>query len=267
MRITGIICAILTLSIALNGCAALAPTVTETSDVPVFTEASAPETTVPEATAAQEETKSPAMLRAYQFALQQIAFEHMLPDGTDLDFTGDFGFIEDNTFAIADVDGDGSDELIVLYSTAPMAAMRGLIYGYDMENDTLLLKLDSFPDFEFYPGGLVKVSWSHNHTYGLDFWPYTLMRCQSGSGVYEAEVSVWAWDRSVSEKDFDGTPFPEDKDPTGSGIVYLMSQGEEQTVLSQAEFLAWEAETFAGASALTLSWQNLTEDNIRAVVS
>lgn len=268
MRITGFLSAILTLAIALNGCAALAPTVTATSEVPAFTEASAPETTVPETTAAQEETilKSPATLRAYQFTLQQIAFEHVLPDGTELDFSGDFGFIEDNTFAIADVDGDGSDELIVMYSTAPMAAMRGLVYGYDMENDTLLPELDTFPSFEFYPGGLVKVGWSHNHTYGLDFWPYTLMRYNADTGVFEADVSVWAWDKSISDKDYDGTPFPEDKDPAGTGRVYQMSHGEDQIVLSEAEFQAWEEETFAGASALTLQWQNLTEDNIRALV-
>lgn len=268
MRITGLICAILTLTIALNGCAMLKPTPTDTSQVPVFTEEPVTETGVPETTVAEPETapKSPAMLRAYQFALQQIAFEHVLPDGSELFFDNSFGFIEENTFAVIDVNGDGRDELLVTYSTAPMAGMRALVYGYDMENDALRLELDVFPGAEMYPGGLVKASWSHNHTYGMDFWPYTLMRYHADTGVYEAEVSVSAWDRRVSETDLEGRSFPEEKDPQQVGTVYLITRGEEETILSQAEFEAWNAEIFAGADAMDIQWQNLTEDNIRALV-
>lgn len=39
-----------------------------------------------------------AMYAAYQFVLQQIAFEHIYPDGADTGFDSASGFIEDNHF-------------------------------------------------------------------------------------------------------------------------------------------------------------------------
>ena len=124
-----------------------------------------------------------------------------------------FGFdgfhdMSENKFAVYDIDSDGKKELIVLYTTTYMAGMTGTVYAYDSSSGTLRAELQEFPSLTFYDNGAVVAEWSHNQGMAGDFWPYTVYSYNSGTDTYEQTAMVDAWDKSVGEKDYEGTLFP-----------------------------------------------------------
>ena len=120
---------------------------------------------------------------AYAAALETLLQRHMLPDGTD---AGEqFGDIAENQFAVYDVDHDGKDELILLYSTTATAGMAGYIFAYDNESGLLQTELQEFPSLTFYENGVVEAGWSHNQGLAGDtFWPYNLYQYNPDSDQY-----------------------------------------------------------------------------------
>lgn len=245
------------------------------SEEPAVNAETVPETaaeTVPETTAAvivaQPEAEAipcTPRMQAFRRVLEQYAFEHVLPDGTDTGYDINFGPMENNEFAICDVDGDGEEELILTQATAPVAGMCQWVYGYDEETDSIYEKLIIFPNTDYYTGGLVLGGWSHNQGMGGELiWPYTLMGYNPSSQVYEVICHVDSWDRSRGV-DWEGNAYPEDKDPDGVGTVFLVTQNEETTILSKAEYDAWRAELFGSSELIELNVLKMTEDNIRAV--
>lgn len=61
-----------------------------------------------------------------------------------------------NQYAIYDVDEDGGEELIVLYTESYMAGMTAGIYDYDVEKDETILEFGEFPALTFYDNGATK---------------------------------------------------------------------------------------------------------------
>lgn len=200
---------------------------------------------------------------AYVLALQDFLFTHQWPDGTDLAHNNDFGSVEQNYFAIADVDGDGRDELILSYSTAPMAGMSERVYGYDEENNTLTEKLSAFPAVTYYAGGVVKMDWSHNQGLAGDFWPYSVARYNAEMGRYEIVMLVDAWERSMKEEGY-----PADVDRENAGIVYLVTMtGEDEETLSKSAFARRLQENGLFPEELPVAYQNTNEENIKALAT
>ncbi len=111
------------------------------------------------------------MYHAYFTALENLLKNHILPDG--IDAGEQLGDMSENKFAVYDVDNDGKEELIVLYSTTITAGMGGYIFAYDSEAGALQTELHEFPSLTFYNNGIVKALWSHNQGRAGDFWPYT----------------------------------------------------------------------------------------------
>lgn len=238
----------------------------------------APENTEALAPKAAEVTTEPkkdptlAMLAAYEHILEQFYNDHNAPDGEQL-FLDEpaFGYLNENTFAIADVDSDGIDELILTFSTAPIAGMCTWVCGYDAETDTAYVELSVFPDTTFYTGGLLEAGWSHNQGLaGELLWPYTLLRYDPALREYQVYAQVDAWDRNLAEIGFDGVPFPEDADPEGTGAVYLITtqnadgQWDTDTV-SRPVYDAWRSAILGDAKPIALEYLNTTPDNIHAV--
>ncbi len=232
-----------------------------------------PETeTQPEAeaqTEAQPETEAPdsaARYAAYQFVLQQIAFEHVYPDGTDVGFDGYDGFIEDNFFALLDLTGDGADELIVQFVTAPMAGNAETVYTYNEADDTVEPLLTLFPAVTYYENGLVKADLSHNHGLaGDDYWPYELYRYQADTGTYELIAAVDMWSRSVSDVGQNGEAYPEDIDTENAGTVFIVTQNDVSETMSQSDFVAWLSALLDNAAVIEPPYQSLSEANIAAL--
>lgn len=268
MRKESIISLLLVLGILLAGCAKIIPA---RSTLP-------PEQSVPNTPTVKETIAEPQpqpaevpqeppidrrkMLEAYQFILQQFSFEHIWPDGTDIGFEPDFGYIEENSFFIGDVNEDGTDELVILYSTAPMAGMQARVYGFDGEQ--AVEELCAFPALEFYSHGLLKVFASHNHSMHMDFWPFTLLQYNPDSHTYELVASVSGWQKEYFSEDYEGNPFPDDI-ANGENAVYMIIRDGKTETVSSEQYQDWEKNAFADSTPLDFESLSVSEENIKAV--
>ncbi len=94
------------------------------------------------------------MYNAYFTALENLIQNHILPGG--IDGGEQSGDMSENKFAVYDVDNDGKEELIILYTTTITAGMAGYIFAYDNETGVLQTKLHEFPSLTFYDNGIIK---------------------------------------------------------------------------------------------------------------
>lgn len=246
-------------AVLLAGCAKNEPPAAQ----PVETTAPAVRTEIVEtAVPTQPDAAPDARRQAYQQLLGNFAENHSLPN-EDVPWMDGFGDIENNQFAIADVDGDGQEELVLRFSTAPVAGMCEWVYGFDGTN--LSLKLSVFPDTTYYTGGLVEAGWSHNQGLAGEFWPYTLMGYNPAAREYEVIAHVDAWDSVIFPKDFEGNDFPRELDTDNSGILFLVTQGDETETMTKTAYDQWRAALFGSAAPIALDYQNLTAENIAAI--
>jgi hypothetical protein len=207
-----------------------------------------------------------ARLAKYQFALQQIAFEHVYPDGTDTGFDNAYGFIEDNQFAICDVNGDGADELLVHFITAPMAGNAETVYSFQKEDGTLKKLLTASSNLTYYAGGIIKEDWSHgSELAGEGYWPYTLYQYDAAEGCYQEIAQVNMWSKAVDAVDFKGDPYPDDIDAEGAGTVFILSRQGAVETISQSDYEKWLASTLDLSSKQDIAYQALNEGNLKAV--
>ncbi|MFR3363544.1 MAG: hypothetical protein ACLTV1_01895 [Christensenellales bacterium] len=104
-----------------------------------------------EAPAEQSEYNAKAEA-AYKAAVEKLVNDKVFPNGEDTGFADDssFGDMGENRYAIADVDSDGKDELIISFTTAPVAGEVEQVYGYNDADGTLKLKLNEFPQVTYY---------------------------------------------------------------------------------------------------------------------
>lgn len=247
--------AAMTMIVLLCACAPqeTAPTIATTAPAPQ-TEA-ATETTAPAEDGAR---------KAFQAALKTIHDQLVYPalPGSGAIEIFEPATIEDEQFAIADVDGDGAEELLVSISNTYMAGMCELVYGYDAAADSLRVEAEAFPGVTYYPG-MMQVMASHNQGHAGDvLWPYTVMTYNEDGDLYEPAFFVDAWSRELSETDFEGNPYPEDIDVDGDGYVYLITENDETRTLNRTDFEKWESELFAGKEKISIPWQKMTAENI-----
>lgn len=240
------------------------------ASVPKETEPN-PKAAVPETTQAAADPAL-AALTAYERVMERFYNEHCGPGEEQLAIVdGIFGSIEENSFAICDVDGDGSDDLILLFSTAPTAGMCAWVVGYDAQADEVYQKTAVFPSVNFYPNGLLEAFRGHNQGLaGEALWPYALMKYDPINRTYKVIAQVDAWDSSLSQTDFEGKPFPSDADTDGTGIVYLISEptidGTFTTdTVSRSVYEAWRSAILGTTDPLQPEYLNTTLDNIRAI--
>ena len=144
----------------------------------------------------------PPARTAYGAALNKLLDTGVLPDGTG-DSGGYTGSIEDrermaqNRFSVCDVDGDGREELILLYTTTITAGERGFVYC--LGGGRQVGSFASWRPIPFSPSIRAvrwRAGWSHNQGKGGSFWPYDLYRYDSFLDVYVDVGSVDAWDES-----------------------------------------------------------------------
>ncbi len=235
------------------------------------TETEAVEETESESETEAEEKEEKEFLTAkrrsrYADVLAQLIGTGTWPDGSVVDYETDasFGEMEDNQFAIADVDGDGEEELMISYSTTVMAGMHEDVYGYDAQEDEVYLELSEFPGVCYYENGWAEASASHNHSMGPDFWPYQLYAFDKTTRTYETFGSVEAWDKSYYPENYDGEAFPDDQDEDGDGILYFFQQGGNyfyEKGMDEADYKAWRKETLGGAKEIPVKWKNLSYEN------
>lgn len=232
----------------------------------------APVDGTPEETAARE---------AFAALLRQVHEERILPDGTELEGSS-MEAVEGNLFALFDVDGDGQEELLLLWQNACTAGEMEIVYGYDTDSGGLREELREFPGVIFYDNGAAESPWSHNQGWAGEFWPYTLYQYRRETGDYAQAGGVDAWDRRFTEERLPAA-FPADVDADGDGVVYFLLSGEwlwgEHTApdgstystwsvppVDGSAYLRWRESYLAGADFLDLSFVPLTAENISEVL-
>lgn len=204
----------------------------------------------------------------YGGILSMLAAAYELPDmelETQSLYDGTYS-MSDNRFAVADVDGDSREELIISYTTSGMAGMFVIVYDYNPDTLKLTRELLDFTDMVFYDNGIVKVSASHNHSLSMDFWPYILYQYNPQTDQYDYLAGVSAWDKTYG-KDM----FPEDVDLDGDGIIYEIqtdpNQAEETTKYDESDFTAWISQYMDSAQEIQIDYQPVSAANFQNFVT
>lgn len=248
-----LIACIAVLALMLCGCAELFPS---RSTLPSVVE-SVPEDTKPVSLPESPAPTGNALYDTFRAALDTVHNDGYLPVLAQQ--VESYESIENEDFAICDVDGDGKEELLVRISDTYMAGMITVIYGFDEENGSLYGELSAFPALTFYPG-LVKASVSHNHGKAGDvLWPYYVYRYDPATDTYAETAYADAWSKAFSETDF-----PEEADTDHVGAVFLITENGQTRTVCCSDFLAWETPLFAGLPEIQIPWQKLTNANIAA---
>lgn len=257
--------------LCLTGCGKSEPEKTEV--ITEFTEVTEPDITVPETV---PETVPPEVLSenesrrlsAFRQIAEQFYYDHLAPDLTSVHNDDSFGPMEKNSFAIADVNCDGEDELLIFNETECMAGMCLWVLSYNAEQDCVSCQLTAFPSVDFYTGGLACAYAAHNQGLAGDvLWPYALYGFNPASGSYEPICFVDAWDRSFSETGYDGTKYPEESDPNGDGHVYLLRNPKNDSlqILNEEGYQEWKVSLFGSSRQIDLIRKNMTPDNIASI--
>lgn len=236
------------------------------------------------ASVSEEGAAAPEEVRrlAYGQVLWDAYLKGTLPDGAKLEAPGGgelLGPIEGNEFALADVDGDGTEELLLWWTDASMAGMQGIVFGF--RDGAVYQELSEFPALTFYNNGAVQADWSHNQGWAGRIWPYTVYQFQPETGLYAEAGAVDAWDRACTDGDHPGW-FPHETDEDGDGLVYYLLSGAwtigEFTAQDGSVYTTWTVDPvdgdayqrrwdawFGGADVVELPFQELTEENIAAL--
>lgn len=205
---------------------------------------------------------------AYFTALENLIQNHTFPDGTEAgELSGD---MSENMFAIYDVDNDGKDELIIMYSGTIIAGMTEYVFGYDDETGALQTELQEFPPVTFYNNGIVKVLWSHNQGRAGEFWPYNMYQYNRDSDSYVLVGMVDAWDKNIPGTDSQNNPFPSDIDKSETGFVYyIMKDGQYDDThpVDVSEYNEWVNDYIEDALEIQIQYMDLTEENISQIKS
>lgn len=208
------------------------------------------------------------MYNAYSDALENLIQTHILPDGTDAAEPSG-GDMAQNEFALYDVDHDGKEELLLMYTNTYMAGQAEYVFAYDAETKKLQTELSEFPMLTFYDNGTIKAGWSHNQgRAGEFFWPYSLYQYDPNSDSYVLIGMVDAWDKNYSETDDQNNPFPSEIDQSGTGFVYyIMEDGQYDNThpVDASEYNEWINTYIGNASEIQIQYMDLTEENISQI--
>ena len=199
---------------------------------------------------------------AYAAVLNTLLYERVFPDGAQYDP------FEDGTgdqFALVDLHGDGTEELILLATNSYTAGQAGYVLSWDDQTGTIRVELLEHPRFTFYNNGYIQAWASHNQGKAGDaLWPYTLYRYDEESTTYQPVSMVDAWDRILGDTYYDMS-FPEEIDRSGTGVVYYVMEPDNYDLskpMDLVDYEAWLSSHLEGAEALEFPYQDLTASNI-----
>jgi len=211
----------------------------------------------------------PAARAAFIDVLQDLVYGLRFPDGEEVprEYRDT---VDKSQFAVGDVDGDGLEELVLLYSEGPTAGMGGFVVGYDRDSGETHIELEEFPRLTFYESGAIQAGASHNQGPG-ELWPYTLYWYNRETDRYEAVATVESWDKERQPVEDSGQPYPDWADTSGSGTVYyIIRDGSWDTRAASpvdvTKYLKWRSQYLGSEEReVVLNYQPATKDNIAAL--
>lgn len=201
---------------------------------------------------------------AYGSVLDKLYKTYTLPDGTDLGYD-EIQDLSVNQFAIYDIDQDGKEELVIIWTTTYTAGMSEIIYDYDSASGSVRTELFEYPMLTFYDNSVVEAGLSHNHGLAgdMDFWPYTLYRYDKNTDTYAVIAEVDAWNKAFYEKDYNDRSFPDDMDDDGDGILYKIMIGEREELMDLDEYKGWRDSVIGAAQKEEIPFVKMTEESVR----
>ena len=168
--------------------------------------------------------------------------------------------IEEDQFAIADIDQDGKEELIIQFTDTYMAGQYSAIWSWNDATGTMELQQEMGTSCDYYSNGMLVEYASHNHSYGFAVWPSEIYKYDTVSGQYQHFASVSSADAEV---DTEGVLYSTDKDADGDGIIYFFDMdGQVETPLTETEYQSYCDQYIPESEKIELNWMNLTQTNI-----
>ncbi|MGN0425991.1 MAG: hypothetical protein ACI4FY_11795 [Acetatifactor sp.] len=171
------------------------------------------------------------------------------------------------SFAIVDIDGDGSEEL--LFECQGGCTATTAEYIFDYRDGKVRKELSQWTDMTFYSNGIIEVGWTYNRTLAdNEHWPYDVYQYNGEKDVYEKIGGVVAWNRKLGEVNKDGCRFPEEIDKDGDGIVYYLLPTDwdwhyDFEPVDREEYDAWRTNYLGDAVEKTdIPFLEMTEENL-----
>lgn len=207
----------------------------------------------------------------YGGILSQIMAAYRLPDmelgvGTSADDTLDAEEMAKNCFAVADVDQDGREELLVRWTTTTTAGSLEVVYDYNPVSGELKNEFCAYPLLTYYDNGVIKAGWSHNQVPPAEFWPCTYYQYDPKENSYVEFGTLRAWD-DMGE----GAGFPTERDVDGDGTIYeIVKAGEEYSAydsgyggfqFNQADVDEWLGGFMEGAKELSIEYYPMKHES------
>ena len=143
--------------------------------------------------------------------------------------------------AVADVDGDGTAELLFFIEGTCVRDSAEYVYRYSEEKNAFELEFEYSAGCNYYQNGVIKAKPLYSgFIYQDDFWPYSVFQYDENKNEFVLTASVEEIPKAPENPD----NFPEEYDKDGDGKVYIISQGESVKYLDEQEYLAWKKQIF-----------------------
>ncbi|SFG53942.1 hypothetical protein SAMN04487761_12519 [Lachnospiraceae bacterium C7] len=214
----------------------------------------------------QEDTEfNKKATKAYKDLLVELHDKQTL-EGKKVEFDPATSDIEYNEFAITDINGDGKKDLILVYNTASEIGVFGKVYGYDEKTNSLKSKVVCGPNMHFYENGALRdeLPKSENASEKV-IWPFGLWKYDKTKDEYEKIAYVSARNSEEGELGSeDLEEFPTDIDADGNGIVYKISEDDENYhYLDDKGYNEWINSYLGSGKEKKIDYSKLTAENIK----
>ena len=190
----------------------------------------------------------------YYHAIKTLDTTGFLPDGRYCFFIEQDGRTDVERFqeqraqhyspervAVADVDGDGTAELLFFIEGTCVRDSAEYVYRYSEEKNAFELEFEYSAGCNYYQNGVIKTKPLYSgFIYQDDFWPYSVFQYDENKNEFVLTASVEEIPKAPENPD----NFPEEYDKDGDGKVYIISQGESVAYMDEKEYLAWEKQVF-----------------------
>ncbi len=208
-----------------------------------------------------------AARECYALVLKNLLYNGVLPSGED-GYRSNMGLTSTTEFALADVDFDGREELVLTCDGSDYAAFTGYVLDYNPHLQQIHIQQSGYHTKQFLENGVIKAMWSHNQTAG-EMWPFTIFEYDPVSDTYEQVGQVYATDKSILDANKAPEKYPSEIDVSNTGTVYhiLSPALTEVAVLDKKDFDAWIEDHQADAEERELTYWPLTQENIHALLA
>lgn len=210
----------------------------------------------------------------YKEALMRIYKEQIDPVGDEMEFFFEES-ISDNGFLIIDYDLDGTDELLINWSTCSTAGAGIRVYEWNSNKDAFTLDGMFSNSMTVYDNGVILDEFSHNQGLGRKLWPYNICEYDASTDSFFYVGYVDSWDKDIEEYsdwEVDGYPeeyddgYPEEYDD-GSGTVYVINYKNDdyEYHYSKTDLDMFMDDLIGDANEIDLNFLPLTEENIESI--